>query len=84
MKKGKALNEKFGEMVYKTRTEKRITQKYLSEVAGISDVYLRGVENGNYTVTWVIWLRLCTALDIDIKAIQQKYIIPEIEEKLDE
>ena len=77
----KALNEAFGEMLHVSRIEKRITQKNLSEMAGISDVYLRDVENGHYTATWVIWLKLCTVLDIDIKALQRKYILPELNDR---
>lgn len=78
IKKRKSLNEAFGEMLHESRIEKNITQKNLSEIAGISDVYLRDVENGHYTATWVIWLELCTVLDIDIKALQRKYILPEL------
>lgn len=77
-KQRKTLNEAFGEMLHISRIEKRITQRNLSEIAGISDVYLRDVENGYHIATWVIWLELCTVLEIDIQALQQKYIIPEL------
>ena len=80
-KQRKELNEAFGEMLHVSRIEKNITQKNLSEMAGISDVYLRDVENGHYTATWVIWLKLCTVLDIDIKALQRKYILPELKNR---
>ncbi|GEM_PF-5811690 len=76
----KTLNEAFGEMLHVSRIEKHITQKNLSEMAGISDTYLRNVENGYHTATWVIWLKLCTALEIDVPALQQKYIKPELDD----
>lgn len=78
IKQRKTINEAFGEMLHVSRLEKNITQKNLSEMAGISDVYLRDVENGQHTVTWIIWLELCTALDIDIPQLQRTYIIPRL------
>lgn len=81
IKQRKTLNEAFGEMLHVSRLEKNITQKNLSEIAGISDVYLRDVENGHYTATWVIWLELCTVLDIDIPSLQRKYIIPGLKDR---
>lgn len=57
-----------------------MTQEQLSELAGITDVYLRDLERGSYTATWIICLRICAALDIDIREIQTKYIAPEIAE----
>ncbi len=75
----KAISKDFGEIIHVTRTKMHISQKSLSEIAGISDVYLRNIENGNHIVTWLIWLKLCSALDIDIKSLQRKYILPEME-----
>ena len=46
----------------------------------ITDVYLRDLERGSYTATWIICLKICTVLDIDLLEIQRKYIVPEIEE----
>lgn len=72
-----ALLSEFGAIIHKSRTEKGITQEGLSELAGITDVYLRNLECGSCTATWVIWLRLCTILNIDIPEFQKKYILPE-------
>ncbi|MCI7690914.1 MAG: helix-turn-helix domain-containing protein [Oscillospiraceae bacterium] len=76
------LKQDFGEMVTKLRKKYNLTQEKLSEISGISEVYLRRIERGNSTVTWVIWLRLCTALNVDIGEIQRKYILPTIKERV--
>ncbi len=77
---GRKIQAEFGEMIKAKRKQKKLTQEELSELAGITDVYLRDLERGSYTATWVICLRICTALDIDLQEIQRKYIIPEIAE----
>ena len=76
------LEEDFGEKVTKLRKKYNLTQEKLSEISGISEVYLRRIERGNSTVTWVIWLMLCTALNVDIGEIQRKYILPKIKERV--
>ncbi len=73
-----ALKRKFGVIIRNGRIKKRLTQERLSELAGITVVYLRDLENGQYTATWIIWLRLCTLLDLDISDFQEKYIAPEL------
>lgn len=78
--KCKRIQEEFGDLIKAKRKEKRLTQEQLSELAGITDVYLRDLERGSYTATWVICLRICAALDIDIRELQAKYIAPEIAE----
>lgn len=78
--KNKRIQEEFGDLIKVRRKEKRLTQEQLSELAGITDVYLRDLERGSYTATWVICLRICAALDIDIREFQVKYIAPEINE----
>ena len=74
------LKADFGELVAELRKKRNLTQEMLSEISGISEVYLRRIERGNCTVTWVIWLTLCTALGVDIGEIQQKFILPHIQE----
>lgn len=78
--KCKKIQEEFGELIKAKRKEKRYTQEQLSELAGITDVYLRDLERGSYTATWIICLKICETLDIDIREIQAKYIAPEIAE----
>lgn len=74
------IQTELGELIREKRKQKRLTQEELSELAGITDVYLRDLERGSYTATWVICLKLCTVLDIDLGLFQTKYIIPEIAE----
>lgn len=78
--KCKKIQQEFGELIRTKRKEKRYTQEQLSELAGITDVYLRDLERGSYTATWIICLKICDALDIDIRELQAKYIAPEIAE----
>lgn len=74
------IQTEFGELIRARRKQKKLTQEELSELAGITDVYLRDLERGSYTATWIICLKLCTVLDIDLRDFQTKYIIPEITE----
>lgn len=73
-----ALQKEFGSLIRAAREKKKLTQERLSELTGITEVYLRDLENGSYTATWIIWLRLCTVLDLDITRLQKKYIVPQI------
>ncbi|MCX4354916.1 MAG: helix-turn-helix transcriptional regulator [Oscillospiraceae bacterium] len=73
-----ALKREFGTIIRNRRLKKQITQEQLSELTGITVVYLRDLENGNYTATWIIWLKLCTLLELDIPGFQKKYIVPQI------
>lgn len=76
----RAIKSELGETIKNKRKQKRLTQEELSEIVGITEVYLRDLERGSYTATWIICLKICAALDIDLKEIQRKYIIPEITE----
>ncbi len=78
--KKNTIQQEFGELIKTKRKLKQLTQEQLSELAGITDVYLRDLERGSYTATWIICLKICTALDIDLHDIQKKYIVPEINE----
>ena len=71
----KEMLEEFGTMLREKRMQKNLTQEKLSELAGITDVYLRDLERGSYSATWLIWLRLCTILEIDISKLQQKLTV---------
>ncbi len=73
-----ALKREFGTIIRNRLLKKQITQEQLSELTGITVVYLRDLENGNYTATWIIWLKLCTLLELDIPGFQKKYIVPQI------
>lgn len=73
---------RFGERIKAKRQEKNMTQEELAELVGITDVYLRELERGKYTATWIICLTICTILDIDINEFRQKFIIPAINESM--
>lgn len=72
MVKSKEMIEDFGIILREKRIQKNLTQEKVSELAGITDVYLRDLERGNYTATWQIWMRLCVILDIDISEMQKR------------
>lgn len=61
------LKKEFGQMVKRRRIEKHITQIRLADRANISCTYLREIERGIHTPTWINWLKLCTELEIDPK-----------------
>lgn len=71
----------FADIAYENRIRKNYTQEQLSEIVGITDVYLRCIENGKNAPNWIIWMKLCTALGIDVFEIQQKFIEICIENK---
>lgn len=75
------LKANFGRLLIRMRREYNITQEKLSEMTGISVVYLRKIERGQCVASWVIWLTICTVLNVDIKALQKKYVIPSVRKK---
>lgn len=70
----------FGETVRAARKKQGITQKELAQIVGITPTYCRCIEKGKYSPTWIIWLKICTVLDIDIQKLAEQYIKPEIRE----
>ncbi len=62
----KEADKLFGEMIRKARSERKITQEKLSEMTDISVTYCRYIEKGKYTCSWIIWLKLCKELGIDL------------------
>lgn len=87
MKKEKseqAIKKELGELIKSKRKQKDLTQEELSEIVGITEMYLRDLEHGNYTATWIICLKICAALDIDLAEIQKKFIVPEINNSLND
>ena len=63
--------KKFGEMMRAARQKKGITSDELAERVGTSSVYCRAIESGKYTPTWVVCVKICTALDIDINKLRE-------------
>ena len=70
----------FGKMMRTARKNYGITQNELARIVGVSTVYCREIECGRYTPTWIIWLKICTVLEIDTSYIAETYIKPEINE----
>lgn len=70
----------FGEMMRKSRTARRMPQERLAEIVGISVTYCREIEHGKYTPTWIIWLKICKLLDIDIDDLYERYVMEETDE----
>ena len=68
----KELKKYFGKLIRSKRHEQKITQKQLAKLVGISATYLRGVEHGNHSITWKIWLSICKVLNLDIHEIMDK------------
>lgn len=74
------LKRVFSELVRQRRNEVNLTQELLAEILSISVVYLRKIERGECIPSWIIWLMICTVLEIDIGEIRRKYITPIIAE----
>lgn len=72
------LDKVFGEKVRSGRQKNGFTQEKLSELVGISIVYCRDIEIGKSRPNWVIWVKICIVLDIDINSLIHRYINPEL------
>lgn len=70
----------FGAVVKNKRKQLGITQEKLAELVGISIVYCRDLEKGKSRSSWVIWVKICVVLKIDINSIIEDYIKPEVNE----
>ena len=77
------IKQEFAAIAHEKRLKNKITQEKLSEMIGITDVYLRCIESGKNAPNWIIWLKLCTALGVDISEIQKKYIEPSLRNEFD-
>lgn len=70
----------FGETMWEARKKQNFTQRELAEIVGVSVVYWRDLEHGKYNVTWILGLRICAALGIDIDTMRDTYALPEVRE----
>ena len=68
----KELEKYFGGMVRSNRNRKNLTEEQLAGRAGISVNYLRGIERGEYSISWDIWLRICKILDLSVRDFMQR------------
>lgn len=74
------FGKEFGEMMRAARRRTGITQNELACLVGISEVYCRQIEHGKFIPTWMIWLRICTVLNINIKSLGDAYVRDELAE----
>ena len=65
----------FGALMRQSRTNRRMPQERLAEIVGISVTYCREIEHGKYTPTWIIWLKICKLLEIDIAKLYELYVL---------
>lgn len=70
----------FGEMMRSARKNCGITQENFAKSIGISSLYCRELEHGRYTPTWIVWLRICTALNLDIIKLRNVCVVPSLTE----
>ena len=68
-------------MMMKTaRKNMGLTQAALAELVGVSSAYCREIECGQYTPTWIIWLKICSVLNIDVNRLRTEYVVSELNE----
>ena len=59
--------------IRKIRIEKKLTQKRLSELSGVSESYIGDLERNEKEPTISILHRLAKALDVDIRELYRYY-----------
>lgn len=59
------LRKEFGRLMRQRRYELKMTQNQLADKADLSCTYLRDIEHGIHTPTWINWLKICELLEID-------------------
>ncbi len=72
----------FGEMVHAQRLKKGITQEQLAEQLDTCCVSIRKIEQGRGNANMRLYFMLCCLLDIDIRALQEKYVVPYLKERV--
>lgn len=60
--------KRFGEIMREARESQGVTVEELADQIGISSIYCREVEYGRFSTTWVIWLKICMVLGIDLNS----------------
>ena len=63
--------KRFGEIMRKAWKSQGMTIEELADQIGMSSVYCREIENGRYSTTWVIWLKICIVLGIDLNSVAE-------------
>ena len=67
--------ERLGRAIREKRTEKKYTQKQMCEMIGLtSQGFYSEIENGQKDADFVIVVKICRILDIDLNAIVASYV----------
>lgn len=62
--------QEFGNLMKDFRVEHNISKEAVANSAEISLAYYNMLEQGKYSPTWSVWVKLCDVLGIDIVEIQ--------------
>jgi len=49
-----------------------MSQEKISELVGISTEYRQKIEKGKHSPTWLIWLKICMLLNLDVAEIEKE------------
>lgn len=70
----------FGDMMRSARKNRGISQENFAKIVGISSLYCREIEHGRYNPTWIVWLKICTELNLDVKKLRDLCVVPSLTE----
>lgn len=63
----KEIKEAFGERIKQLRSERRISQEYLANLAEMDRTYITSVENGKRNISIKNIEKICKALNITLR-----------------
>ena len=68
--------QKFGDVIRRMRSERRMSQEALAEAADISADYLGFIERGENVATFTVILKLARALNVDAAELFAEFTLP--------
>ena len=60
---------RLGQIIYKARAKRHLTQEQLAEAAGISKKYVSGIENGKNNLSYNVLCKLVSVLQIPVESL---------------
>lgn len=66
---------KFGECIKKARERKEMSQYEVAPMVGISQPYLSYIEQGKRDIDFVLALKLCEAVGVDIREFIEEHLL---------
>ncbi len=63
--------QEFARMIRVMRIESGLTQEKMAEIVGISTTYFREIEKGKHIPNWLIWFKICLALNLSISEMEE-------------